>query len=304
MDVQKFELNLENYIFELYNSLKNKTYIHSGYKSFYVNDPKLRHIHKASVRDRVLHQAIFRILYSLFDQNFIYDSYSCRVGKGTHCGVNRLRQFLNKASNNNRYTVYALKCDVRKFFDSINHNILTGMFEEKIKDKDTILLLDQILDSFFRSPGIGLPLGNVTSQLFANIYLNQFDQFIKHELKIQYYLRYCDDFIIVNTNQEYLLNIIPMIDIFLKSSLGLELHPNKIIIRKYRQGVDFLGYVVLPYHRMLRTKTRRRILKKAGMDINKYSLQSYLGILSHCNGYKIKRDMLEKYGVELQKKIE
>lgn len=118
LDIQTFEFNLEDNLFQIHEELKSKKYKHGSYSSFYVRDPKLRHIHKASVRDRVFHHAIFRVLYLVFDKGFIYDSYSCRLGGGTHFAVNRLEKFIRKISVNNRRPVYALKCDIRKFFDS------------------------------------------------------------------------------------------------------------------------------------------------------------------------------------------
>lgn len=286
-------MNLEDNLFQLHTELKDKTYIHSPYTAFYVNDPKLRHIHKASVRDRVLHHAVFRVLYPVFDPHFVHDSYSCRIGKGTHRAVNRLKKFLVQASHNNSRLIYALKCDVRKFFDSIDQNILLELIYQRIHDERTLQLIQQIIGSFEKSPGVGLPLGNVTSQLFANIYLNELDQFIKHQLKAKHYLRYCDDFIILGYNPETLKETVNQIDSFLQKCLKLYLHPNKIIIRKYRQGIDFLGYVILPHHRVLRTKTKSRILKKINESINEHSLQSYFGVLSHCSGDKIKQKILK-----------
>jgi hypothetical protein len=227
------------------------------------------------------------------------------VGKGTHRAVSRLGEFLRKASKNNKRKVFALKCDVRKFFDSIDQDILMELIKKRIKDENTIWLIEKIIKSFENQKGRGLPLGNVTSQLFSNIYLNELDQFIKHKLKIKHYLRYCDDFTILSENKEYLFNLINPISDFLKERLELTLHPGKIIIRKYRQGVDFLGYVVLFHYKVLRTKTKKRILKKIKIknfefligliseeNFNK-SIQSYLGILKHCEGYKIKKEILQ-----------
>ena len=133
----------------------------------------------------------------------------------------------------------------------------------------------------------GLPLGNLTSQLFANIYLDEFDQFVKHQLKVRYYLRYTDDFIIVSQNENELLELIPIIKQFLSVKLRLELHHDKITIRKYRQGIDFLGYLVLPHHTILRTKTKKRMLKR----VNNTNLSSYLGQLKHCNGFKLEQEI-------------
>ncbi len=303
-DVQEFEFNLEDNLFQLHRELKTKTYQHSHYTPFCIQDPKLRRIHKAGVKDRVLHHAVFRVLYPIFDKGFIFDSYSCRLNKGTHRAVNRLENFCRKLSKNNRRNIFALKCDIKRFFDSVDQDILLKLIKKKIQDADTVLLVEKIIKSFEKEKNKGIPLGNVTSQLFANIYLNELDQFIKHSLKINHYLRYCDDFVILGENKEYLLRLAPFIDNFLKEKLKLTLHPDKIIIRKHHQGIDFLGYVVLPHYRVLRTKTKGRILKKIekrylelrtdliSKESFNQSLQSYLGILKHCRGYKIKKKIL------------
>jgi retron-type reverse transcriptase len=286
-DVLEFEFNLEDNIFQLYRELRTKTYLHSHYSSFYVQDPKLRHIHKAAVRDRITHHLVAKYLKHIYDKTFIHDSYSCRLNKGTHKAVNRLKQFFLKQSKNNKVNFYCLKCDIKRFFDSVDHNILIEILKQKIKDKDILNLLQEIINSFQTMPSKGIPLGNLTSQYFANIYLNELDKFIKHKLGIKYYLRYTDDFVVLDKNREFLENIINPINRFLKNRLKLSFHPDKIIMRKYNQGIDFLGYVTLPYYRVLRTKTKKRMFKKA----NQKNIQSYLGILSHCNGYKLEEKL-------------
>lgn len=300
-DVQGFYFNLENNIFEIHERLKNWRWIPDPYTSFYVRDPKLRHIHKASVRDRVFNQALFRTLEPIFDKHFIFDSFSCRVGKGTHKGVIRLENFTKKITSNYTSHTFALKCDVKKFFDNISHKILINLVKEKIKEKKLLNLIEKIIFSFETEKGKGLPLGNVTSQLFANIYMNEFDQFVKHTLRIKYYLRYCDDFIILHKDREFLSNLIPIINNFLAINLNLYLHPNKVIVRKINNGIDFLGYVTLPHYRVLRTKTKRRMFNKIknlkalkdknliSQDLFERSINSYLGILTHCKGCKIKK---------------
>lgn len=164
-------------------------------------------------------------------------------------------------------------------------------------------LIIEIVDSFQTAENNGIPLGNLTSQYFANIYLNELDQFIKHKLKVKYYIRYTDDFVILDTNRDYLKKIINLIGEFLRDNLKLSLHPNKIIIRTHRQGIDFLGYVILPYCRILRTKTKIRMFKKIKNKIEHFkngkiseeslnqTIQSYLGALSHCNSYKLKKKL-------------
>lgn len=250
-----------------------------------------------------MHHAVFRMLYPIFDKAFIYHSYSCRNEKGTHRAVNRLQKFARKTSENNTKTCFILKCDIRRFFGSIDRSILIGLIQKKIKDKNTMCLMTEIIKSFSTSPNKGLPLGNITSQLFANIYLNELDQFIKHILKIKYYIRYCDDFVILNSSKDYLDNLIRVINYFLQEKLRLSFHPDKIKIRKYRQGIDFLGYVSFPYYRILRTKTKRRVFRKIKQKINdlkenkitkkffEQTIQSYFGLLKHCNSFNLRREL-------------
>src|SRR3989338_11244809 len=225
-DVQEFQLRLMDNILSLHSNLKNKTYVHGGYYAFNISDPKPRSINKASVRDRLLHHAIYRILYPYFDKKFIHDSYSCRINKGTHKAINRFRDFFRKVSKNNTRSCLVLKCDIRKFFANIDHNILKSILSKTVFDTDILWLLSQVIDSFNTNPigptyGVGLPLGNLTSQLMVNIYMNEFDQFVKRELKVKYYIRYADDFVILSYDKKYLENMLPKIFIFLSESLKL-----------------------------------------------------------------------------------
>ncbi|MFH1048873.1 MAG: RNA-directed DNA polymerase [Patescibacteria group bacterium] len=215
-----------------------------------------------------------------------------------------------KFSKNNTQKCYVLKCDIKKFFNSIDHDILLCLIQNRVKDNDAIWLIKEIIKSFSASPNKGLPLGNITSQLFANIYLNELDQFIKHRLKVEYYIRYSDDFVILSDSKECLKELIFKMDEFLKEKLKLSFHSGKVIIGKYRQGIDFLGYVSLPDYTALRTKTKRRIFGKMKFKRNKLRqgliakelftqlLQSYYGVLEHCNGYKLKLkldDLIKRY---------
>lgn len=288
-DVRDFEFNLENNLFRLHEELRSKTYEPDPYEAFFVHDPKRRHIHKASVRDRVLHQSIFRILYPIFDKHFIHHSYSSRVGKGTHKGVRNLYVAIRKISSNWKKPAYALKCDIRKFFDSVDHKILFELIKKKIKDENILDLVAIILESFEKEKGKGLPLGNVTSQLFANIYLNELDQFVKHKLKVKNYFRYADDFVILEKGMKTLELHKQKIGIFLEDELKLELHKDKVFIRKISQGIDFLGYVILPCSIVLRTKTKNRIFKK----VSSKNIDSYMGVLKHAKTSRIKSKMFK-----------
>ncbi len=291
-DVMEFSLNLSENIFKLYLDLKNKTYTHGGYEEFHISDPKPRVIHKASVRDRLLHHAMYRILYPYFDKQFIYDSYSCRLGKGTYKACNRFRYFSRKVSQNNTRTCWVLQCDVRKFFASIDHQILLDEIKKHPSiDTDTQWLIENVVRSFQSTEEAkGLPLGNLTSQLLVNIYANKLDQYIKHALRMKYYIRYADDFVFLSQNKDELEIILIMIQNFLKNELGLQLHPNKVFLKTLGSGVDFLGWVHLPTHRVLRTATKRKMMCKLKNNPRKETVQSYLGLLGWGNTYKLKNE--------------
>ncbi|MDD3481060.1 MAG: reverse transcriptase/maturase family protein [Patescibacteria group bacterium] len=289
-----FERNLEDNLFELHRKLCDKTYKHGEYISFYITDPKIRHIHKATIQDRIIHHAVYRALYPIFDKSFIFDSYSCRIKKGTHCAIKRFEVFSRKASENYMNSSFVLKCDIRKFFASVDHEILKRLIRNRVKDKNVLWLMDNIIDSFetktdplaltgATAKNKGIPIGNLTSQLFANIYLNELDQYIKHSLRLKYYIRYCDDFVILSNDEEYLNKIKEDIGRFVSEKLNLRLHKDKVMFRKLYQGIDFLGYITSSRFRVLRTKTKRKMFKR----VTSKNISSYLGVLNHCNGRKL-----------------
>lgn len=288
-DVQEFQYRLMDNILVLHRDLKERRYRHGGYHAFKISDPKPRDIHKASVRDRLAHHAIYRVLYPFFDHTWITDSYSCRTGKGTHRAMNHFRQFAHKVSKNNTHTCWVLKCDIRKFFASIDQHILLEFIGRYIFDSRINALIAEVVGSFHSTEtGKGLPLGNLTSQLLVNIYMNEFDQFVKHELTARYYVRYADDFIILSEDKRWLQTLVPRIAEFLEGRLKLTLHPDKVFIKTLSAGVDFLGWVHFPDHRVLRTSTKRRMLRHAvGLEAESSIVQSYLGLLRHGNAGKL-----------------
>ncbi len=293
-DVQEFERDLMANIISLHNDLQSKTYKHSVYEFFRIYDPKLRDIHKATVRDRVLHRAVYRELYRFFDKTFIADSFSCRMRKGTHKAIDRFRSFARKASRNHTMTVWVLKCDIRKFFASIDQNILKEIVKLYVYDRYIRKLLLEITNSFSSGEkGVGLPLGNLTSQLFVNIYMNEFDQYVKHKMKAKHYIRYADDFVIISRDREWLCNLIPQIGDFLWYRLKLRLHPDKVSIGTIAAGVDYLGWVSFPDHRIVRTLTKKRMFRRLkDVDGKVETVRSYLGLLKHGNA-KMLRDKVE-----------
>jgi RNA-directed DNA polymerase len=289
-DVRVFARQLEDNLFDLQGQLRSGIYQHDPYQAFIIHDPKRRQIHKSTVKDRVVHQVITNVIEPFFERQFIYDSYSCRVGKGTHAAVKRMTERLKRLSRNNKETVWALKCDIKKFFASVDHQILFSLISKTVRDKCVLELLLLILESFSVSPGKGIPLGNLTSQLFANIYLNQLDQFVKHELRCKYYYRYCDDFILLGRDRFTLENCLSKFEGFVSNELGMQLHEHKVSLQKYHQGVDFLGYVILPFGVVLRTKTKNRMLKR----VNERNVDSYLGLCSHARAYSLEQTIKNK----------
>jgi len=271
----------------LHEDLENGTYRHGGYHEFKINDPKPRQISKASVRDRLVHHAIHQVLYPYFDRKFISNSFSCRQNKGTHAGGVKFKELCRKASKNYTQTCWALKCDVRKFFASIDHEVIMAILGRYIGDAQMLDLLRDIIQSFESGPGKGLPLGNLTSQILANVYMNEFDQFVKHHLRQKYYIRYADDFVLLNTSKSHLRGILPRIENFLMNGLKLSLHPDKISIGTVSAGVDFLGWIHFPTHRVLRTITRKRMERRIKVAPVPATIQSYTGLLKHGNAFEL-----------------
>lgn len=308
-DVLEFEWRLEERVFALHRELVAGTYRHGRYEGFFIRDPKQRHIHKAAVRDRVLHHAIFSVINPIFEETFIHESFSCRVGYGTHYGVEVMGRKIRQVAQNGTRPCFVLKCDVQKFFDSVDHRILLKILARRITDPKVMRLLEGVVHSFSNSSSPlfgakGIPIGNLTSQLFANVYMNEFDQFVKHKLRVKNYGRYTDDFLVVSSDREYLRSLLPAMEGFLSENLSLKLHPKKIEIRKLSQGIDYLGYTTFLQYRQVRTRTKQRMFTKmrerlrdyrsgaAGKESVDASVNSYLGVLSHANAFKLKQRLL------------
>ncbi len=228
-----------------------------------------------------------------------------------HKAINQFKSSVGKVSKNYTTNCWVLKCDVKKFFASIDHEILLSILNEYIPDKDNVGLLKNIVESFetldsrFRLPAgrhggndkIGLPLGNLTSQLFANVYMNVFDQWVKHKLKVKHYIRYADDFVFLSRDKLWLKNIVPQIRQFLSEKLKLTLHPDKMFLKTTASGVDFLGWVHFPKHRIPRAVTKRRMFFRIKETPRPETLQSYLGLLKHGNTAKARQELLGRYWV-------
>lgn len=275
-------------IIALHNELAAGTYQHGGYYHFKIADPKPRDIHKASVRDRLVHHALYRQLYPFFDRTFVVDSYSCRKEKGTHRAMNRFRVFARKVSENDTRTCWVLKCDIRKFFASIDQCVLLEIVRTYIPDDRICALVANVVESFSSTRvGKGLPLGNLTSQLLVNIYMNEFDQFVKHTLKAKHYIRYADDFVVLSYDRGYLWKVLSCMKVFLREKSKLEMHQNKVSIETLASGIDFLGWVHFSNHCVLRTATKRRMLKAVSGNPSEATVASYRGMLGHGNARKL-----------------
>ena len=289
-----FEREINYNIEKLHNELQALTYKPKPLKTFILRDPKTRVISKSDFRDRIVHHALVQVIEPIFDPTFIYDSYANRIGKGVIKATARFDEFKRKVSSNgkilpnnfndNNYIEgYCLKADIKHYFDTVDNTILLEIINRKIKDKDVIWLIKQIINNYNgKIEGKGMPLGNLTSQFFANIYLNELDYFVKHQLKVKYYIRYVDDFIIINRNKEKLVILGQEIKKFLKKTLKLEIHPEKYKLINLSRGVDFLGFKNFYFFKLPRKRNIRKIENKIKLFKQKeisyqYLIQSYQG---------------------------
>lgn len=251
-DINIFARTLSDNLWQLYFDIKNGTYVHGSYDEYIICDPKKRVIHKANVRDRVVHRLVYNVLYPYFDRRFIYDSYSSRRGKGTHRARGRFKHFTDKVSKNYTKQCFVLKFDIQKCFASVSQEILLLLIKRNIVDEKLFNLIKIIVKSFER----GLPLGNLTSQLFVNIYLHELDLFCKQKLRIKNYLRYADDIVIVSEDEHELEMFYEKMVFFLANALFLVAH--KKSITTIYCGIDVLGVVFFPRYGILRKKKRTR----------------------------------------------
>ncbi len=255
-EVARFGWNLEKNLLSLRAELLDGTYAHGPYRKFIVSDSKRREIQAAPFRDRVVHQAVVAALEPVFEKRFIFDSYACRRGKGTHAGISRFEHFA-------RVSRYALMMDISKYFASIDHEILHSLLLRKVRDERMLALCRTVIESSEETPGKGIPIGNLTSQLFANVYLDELDQYVKHGLRVRRYVRYMDDFVILHDDKEHLHALKEEVTHFLAARLRLTVHPKKAQVAPTRSGVGFLGVQIFPHHRLLRPSTVRRFVARA-----------------------------------------
>ncbi|MFQ1660594.1 reverse transcriptase domain-containing protein [Aeromonas veronii] len=309
----RYMWNLEEHLHDTHNHLAHGSYQPGGYEEFYVFEPKQRLISAPRFSDRVVHRAIIDVLEPVIDPRFIFDSYACRKGKGAHAGASRAQRWM-RIIKRNHGDVYCLKADISKCFASIDHARLKAVLRNHLTCERTLELLDVIIDSSPGPQGVGIPLGNLTSQLFANLYLNELDRYAKHDLGIRYYVRYMDDFVVLHHNKGQLHEWRARIEAFLWDSLRLTTNAKTQVFPvgpDRGRALDFLGYRIYPTHRLLRKNSIRRIrykLRKMRLKIAAGTMtpaecwpciQSWCAHAAHANTWGLRRSL---FGRTNQKK--
>ncbi len=299
----KFSEDLTDNLNRLRNSLIDGSYKPGNYHSFMVHEPKERIIFAPEFEDKIVQHTINNVLRDIYENCFIYDSYACIRGKGTHKAVERIQHFIRRSKWESPDS-YFVKVDISKFFYNIDRQILKSILRKKIKCERTLWLLDALIDS---SPGeIGLPLGNLTSQLFANIYLNELDQFCKRILKVKHYIRYADDMVMIVRNKNVAKDVLSEIREYTSKRLNLTLHPYKSKIFPEKQGVNAIGFKSWSTHRLLRNDCKKKVKRKVkamprliengrmSREKAEQMLNSWLGHARHGNSFNFIMGMLMK----------
>lgn len=322
-EVLNFTARLDEELISLQNDLIWKSYKVGKYRLFWVYDPKKRLVMALRFRDRVMQWAVYQKLNPLFDKQFIEDSFGCRVGKGTHAALDRLQYWMRQVDRKEKRYFY-LKLDISKYFYRVDHKVLLGILRRKIEDEEVVHLLEGIIESEDTKFGlprgigpselpttewlndVGMPIGNLTSQMFANIYLNELDQFAKHELHVHYWIRYMDDIIVLGDSKEWLWQIKEAVEEYLNQNLHLDLN-NKTTVRPISTGIEFVGYRIWSTHRKIKKQTLKKMkarlkyiqgLYNAGiidLDTVKLTVSSYRGITMHFNSYGLRRSFSRRY---------
>lgn len=304
IEVLKYEHNREENLLRAVDELKNLSYVPGDYRVFEVYEPKKRLIMALPFHDRVVHHMIVSKIEPVFERKFIHHSYACRKGKGEHAASDQLSRWLYNEEVLNGKRIYALKGDIYHYFQSIDHDILKREVRRSIKDKNLLVLTDRIIDHNGSFPdGVGIPVGNLTSQLYANVYLNKLDMFVKTELHVDKYMRYMDDFILLSDDIDELRYWLGEIDIFVNGQLNLRLNKNTTIVCA-KNGVDFVGY----RHWNSTKKVRKGAIRRMRILLKDYkngnvseefvekSFQSRIGGMQHADTYHL----IEKYKEELR----
>lgn len=282
--VKIHDKNQESNLRLLQEMLANKTYRTSPYSIFKVYEPKERIVYRLPYfPDRIAHHAIMNVLEPVFISIFTADTYSCIKGRGIHAAATSLKTALQDVGG----TQYCLKLDIKKFYPSIDHEILKGLLRRKIKDNNLLFLLDEIIDS-----ADGVPIGNYLSQYFANFYLTYFDHWIKEEKRIKYYFRYADDLVILSNSKLNLHKILGEIKIYLQSELKLMVKDNYQVFPVSARSIDFVGYRFYHTHTLLRKSIKKNFAKMLVRRKNRASIASYNGWAKHCNSKHLLKKLL------------
>lgn len=261
-DAMKFSLNVTKNLNELQQRLANEEYRFGEYINFKVYEPKERVINAPQFEDKLVQLAINNVLKHVYQPNFIYDSYACLDNKGTHKAVDRVSYFMRKASWQFGKDAFIIKLDISKFFYTIHRGALKELLPKKIKCKRTLRLLFEIIDSADKIDPLGLPLGNLLSQLCANVYMNELDQYCKRKLSLKYYVRYADDVIVIVKNKDEANRTLGLMVKFLYSTLKLNINEKKTKIFPVDQGVNAYGFKIYKTHRLLRDDSKKKIKRK------------------------------------------
>lgn len=336
----EFEFHFESKLIKLHKEILQRKYKPLQSTAFISTKPVIREVFAAHFQDRVVHHLIFNHISPIFEKEFIQDSYSCRKGKGTLYGVNRIFDFINDSSSHYTKDAYILKLDIQGYFYSINKDILYDIVKTTLlknrdmlkvdfedidylikttiysdptknvkvyKDDENWAILPKNKSLFYAKKDCGLPIGNLTSQLFSNIYMNIFDKYVTEELRIKYYGRYVDDFILIHNDKKHLLSLLEKIKIFLKEKLALTLHPKKIYLQHFSKGVKFLGGYIKPYVKYIDKRTKGnfyKLIRKINSEFLEHkddqeyllnirsSINSYLGTMIHYSSYKLRTKIL------------
>lgn len=322
-EVMRFNMDLDQNLYDLYEDLVNRQYKPQGYRLIRITVPKKRLIMALQYRDRVLQWAIYRQLNPLYERSYIFDSYGCRKDKGREKAAARLQYWLRQTDRKEKQYYY-LKLDISKFFYRVDHEILLQILAKKIKDAELLALLEKIINSDKRAFGLplgvdpseidpsemlfdkGMPIGNLTSQMFANIYLNELDQFIKHELHLHYSVRYMDDVIILHDDYKELCEIKDKIEAFLLERLKLNLN-EKTAINPTTHNINFVGFIINKDEIKLRKDTVKRMWVRIKYVMKEYengnmtfaavnsTMQSYFGLVSHCTNNGLREKIINYF---------
>lgn len=294
----EFEANREDNLFRAIEVLKDGTYQPGEYRVFKVWEPKERIIMALPFFDRVIQHMIVNFIEPIFEKRFLFHSYACRKEKGVHEASKTLSKWLYELEVVQGKKIYAIKGDIHHYFQSVSHDILKAEIRRYISDKALLKILDRIIDhNGIFPPGVGIPVGNLTSQLFANVYLNKLDQFVKHELKVKYYVRYMDDFIILSEDPAELRRLLAIIEEFLRRELRLELNPKTTILAA-KNGINFVGYIHYKDHKKIRKDARQRLTKllkafetgEVELEYFDRSIESRFGHMEHADTYNYIRE--------------